>query len=45
MATAYDNWKQQTPEDEQDEREKRESQENARIERMIDGAEGDQDHE
>ena len=44
MATAYDNWKQQTPEDEQDEREKREAQENARIERMISEAE-DQDHE
>ncbi len=44
MATQYDNWKQQTPEDEQDEREKREAQENARIERMIDGAE-DSSHE
>jgi len=40
MATQYDNWKSTTPEDEQDEREKREAQENARIERMIDEAEG-----
>jgi hypothetical protein len=40
----YDNWKTQTPEDEQDEREKREAFENARIERMIDELE-DQDYE
>ena len=43
--TNYDNWKTQTPEDTEDEREKRESQENARIERMISEAEGDQDHD
>ena len=41
----YDNWKTQTPEDEQDEREKRQAFEDARIERMIEEAEGAAEYE
>ena len=38
---SYDNWKTQTPEDEQDEREAKAAKEAARIEQQIDEMEGE----
>lgn len=49
MATAYDNWKTQTPEDTDEEEQDRIDAAKARIERKIDGLEdimeGEQDYE
>ena len=40
MATAYDNWKQQTPEDEEHDRRDAQDAAKARIERLIYGFDG-----